>query len=111
MKRKYPPVQDGEWVAPRHNDYRMRCCDCGLVHVMTFRIMKDTPKKGMLSVKFKATRDNRSTAAIRRNKYPMFRATTYLDAIEAPPAPSRGKGRIVKVRRDLTAGKPGKGRS
>jgi ribosomal protein L44E len=39
MKRRvYPLVEAGEWIKPRRSDYRLRCCDCGLVHVMQFRI-------------------------------------------------------------------------
>ena len=31
-------VQSGEWVQPVKRGYRMECCDCGLVHIMNFRI-------------------------------------------------------------------------
>jgi len=58
----------------------MGCCDCGLVHDVEFRVIRITkqfrdggyeweecdPKK--FRVHFKARRNNRSTAAIRRGK-------------------------------------------
>ena len=33
-------MEAGEWVQPIERGYRMHCCDCGLVHVMNFRIRK-----------------------------------------------------------------------
>ena len=37
--------EDGwtDWIQPRHEQYRMQCCDCGLIHEMQFRVVKDTP--------------------------------------------------------------------
>lgn len=29
-----------DWVQPRHSRYLLKCCDCGLVHVMQFRVVK-----------------------------------------------------------------------
>lgn len=55
---KYYQQKDGEWVQPKDN-YRIACCDCGLVHDMQFRVVKG-------NVQFSATRNNRSTAARRR---------------------------------------------
>lgn len=43
MKRKvgrYPLAKSGEWIMPRMNDYRISCCDCGLIHRMDFKIVK-----------------------------------------------------------------------
>lgn len=37
---RYPKVKDGEWVKPVMKDYRMQCCDCGLVHEMEFKVIK-----------------------------------------------------------------------
>lgn len=77
-------VQEGEngwseWIAPKHKRYRMGCCDCGLVHDMQFKIVRVTstrtngtwlyvPAKGKFRVMFRATRNNRSTAGLRRKK-------------------------------------------
>jgi hypothetical protein len=69
------------WISPRPGIYRMACCDCGLVHDMQFKVVKVIkgnpekedweyieldPKK--YRVIFRAKRNNRSTAALRRNK-------------------------------------------
>lgn len=77
---RYKPVHDGEWVSPRMSPhtYKMRCCDCGLVHLLKFKVAKLTkrmkdgywigkPAKGY-KVTFQAFRDVRATAAIRRKK-------------------------------------------
>lgn len=29
-----------EWQSPIMDDYRMKCCDCGLVHKVEFRVVK-----------------------------------------------------------------------
>jgi hypothetical protein len=31
-------IESGEWIQPIEEGYRMICCDCGLVHLMNFRI-------------------------------------------------------------------------
>lgn len=57
---KYKQVYDGDQVVPRMRGYKMRCCDCQLVHVINFKISDC----GQLT--FRAWRDNRATAASRR---------------------------------------------
>ncbi len=32
-------VEPGEWIQPVMEGYRMTCCDCGLVHLLDFRIV------------------------------------------------------------------------
>ena len=49
------------WIEPIPDNYNLRCCDCGLTHRLQFRIYD-----GM--VQFRARRDNRATAATRREK-------------------------------------------
>jgi len=81
------PKDDGtgwtEWVYPKRV-YKMRCCDCGLVHKLKFNVIlrgrenKDgifmvsrafaDSKNHRLGVRFKAARDNRATAQIRRHR-------------------------------------------
>jgi hypothetical protein len=39
-KAKFQKVTDGEWVRPTRRGYLMKCCDCGLVHLMNFRVIK-----------------------------------------------------------------------
>lgn len=50
---KYEKVVDGEWVQPVMVGYRMKCCDCGLVHIIDFKILED--EKGKF-LKFRARR-------------------------------------------------------
>jgi len=57
----YLKVIEGEWQQPIEKGYKMKCCDCGLVHIMDFRIYKGR-------VQMRAFRDNRSTAQGRRYK-------------------------------------------
>lgn len=68
-------------VFPRPGIYRMACCDCGLVHDMKFGVVEILDNDGEeflyrdepLDPKryrtfFRARRNKRSTAAIRRKK-------------------------------------------
>jgi len=57
---KYKKVQPGEWVRPTRKGYKMCCCDCGLVHIIDFRIRKR-------KIEFRCFRDNRATGQIRRH--------------------------------------------
>ena len=38
MNKKFKKVKSKEWVQPIMKGYLMKCCDCGLVHKMDFRI-------------------------------------------------------------------------
>jgi hypothetical protein len=58
---RYTRPAEGEWVQPVKCGYKMACCDCGLVHSMDFRVYKGR-------VQFKAARNKRSTAALRRER-------------------------------------------
>ena len=67
------------WIHPR-NGYRMSCCDCGLVHELEFDVFREGPGKKAgwftkhkargknLRVAFRARRNNRATAAVRRER-------------------------------------------
>ena len=68
-----------DWIAPVMDGYKMGCCDCGLVHDLQFgvftakelgggyhEIIQDSIKNGR--VRFRARRNNRSTAQVRRHK-------------------------------------------
>ena len=50
---------ENEWVRPVENGYRMRCCDCKLVHEMDFRVTDDG------RAEFRVRRNNRATALSR----------------------------------------------
>lgn len=57
---KYGQVYDGERIEPKTMlGHKMKCCDCGLVHIIDFYIVG---KK----VQFVSRRDKRATAAARR---------------------------------------------
>lgn len=62
---KYPQQYDGDRVRPVMRGYRMRCCDCSLIHVLDFYIVRH---KGRLVVEFRVRKHNRATAAARRKK-------------------------------------------
>lgn len=40
MSKEFPNVKSGEWVQPVRRGYLMKCCDCGLVHEIDFRLVK-----------------------------------------------------------------------
>ena len=66
MSEAYPThhaQEDGwtEWIYPAMDGYKMRCCDCALVHVLEFAVDDDGEH-----VRFRVRRDNRATAACRR---------------------------------------------
>lgn len=50
---KYHTVIEGEWIQPRRKAYYMKCCDCGLVHRLEFRLVKFGKGK---KIQFKAYR-------------------------------------------------------
>lgn len=52
------------WVQPRRKGYKLACCDCGLVHAMDFRLVASA--NGGRHIQFRVKRDNRATAAVRR---------------------------------------------
>jgi len=58
---KYPQQYEGEWVAPVRRGFKLACCDCGLVHVMDFRVHEG-------QFQYRVYRDNRATGQIRRAK-------------------------------------------
>lgn len=83
--RKYPRIvenADGwsDWIIPQMSDYRMACCDCGLVHRVQFRVHMVTKRNRdgsfhktivrgrQFGVEMRAGRDNRATANMRRKK-------------------------------------------
>jgi len=65
--KKYPDntyyqVIDGEWVDVPWRGFKEQCCSCGLVHIVDYRTVDDN------KLQFRATVDNRATAAVRRGK-------------------------------------------
>jgi len=58
---RYHNVKDGEWIQPRRKNYYMKCCDCGLVHALDFRLIKDSI--GRAFIQFKARRINKRVSS------------------------------------------------
>lgn len=57
---KYAQVYDAEWFEPKPQaGHKMRCCECGLIHRMDFRVRGG-------KVQIRAVRDKRATAAFRK---------------------------------------------
>ena len=60
---KYANPKAGEWIQPVMKDYKLACCDCGLVHTVDFKVIKCG--RGHKTI-FRVFRNNRATAAMRR---------------------------------------------
>lgn len=82
-----------EWIDPiMTQPYRMACCDCNLVHEIEFRA---DPEDG--NVNFRARRNNRSTAQLRRHRGVVLGYSGYQLKVllpgranpEPPPAPAQ----------------------
>lgn len=56
---RYASPKAGEWIQPVRRGYRMACCDCGLVHLVDFRIVGGR-------VQFRAARATKATSDRRR---------------------------------------------
>lgn len=63
MAKIYPNIENGQAVDInwRKKDYKIACCDCGLVHKFRFAAIGNT-------LRIRAWRDNRATSAIRRKR-------------------------------------------
>ena len=59
MSKERKSVKEGDWINPIQKGYEMECCDCGLVHVLNFRVEKG-------KAQFQVFRDQRSTGQTRR---------------------------------------------
>lgn len=62
---RYRTEVAGRWVRPIKRGYKMACCDCGLVHRMEFA---HVPYGSGRKIIFRAWRDERATAAMRRER-------------------------------------------
>lgn len=44
FKHEAGPDGFSDWVTPKPESYLMKCCDCGLVHELQFRVAKFQPR-------------------------------------------------------------------
>lgn len=56
---RLPKIEAGQWVRPNEDGYLFGCCDCGLVHLLKFRIVDGR-------IEFQAFRDEYATAELRQ---------------------------------------------
>jgi hypothetical protein len=63
MAKRFQSVKSGEWVQPVRRGYKMACCDCGLVHTLNFRLVKNG--RGAF-IQFQAFRDEKATKLVRK---------------------------------------------
>jgi len=52
---RYKQQIDGEWITPRRKNYYLKCCDCGLVHRLDFRLV-GTVKRRIIQFRAKRLR-------------------------------------------------------
>ena len=63
MSQRYKQLADGQLADFGHRrTQRIRCCDCGLVHIFRFQVSKAG------RIQFRAWRDIRATARARKRK-------------------------------------------
>lgn len=69
-KIKFKKVKPNEWQMPIMKWYKMACCDCGLVHNMTFKVIDNDTQKPIKNgrVLIKATRNEKLTKQLRETK-------------------------------------------
>jgi len=57
---RYEEPEEGEWVQPMEEGYKMACCDCGKVHKVDFRVVDGRAQ-------FRVFDASRSTGQVRRH--------------------------------------------
>ena len=62
VERAKHPEGWTRWCYPIMDDYKLVCCDCGLVHDMEFRVTGSYDR-----IEFRSRRNNRSTGQVRRH--------------------------------------------
>lgn len=55
----YPLLPEKAWLKPSHRRFKLACCDCGLIHNLSFRVRDG-------HVEMKIERNERATSAMRR---------------------------------------------
>ena len=57
----YEQIYDDEWIEPPRKGFKLRCCDCALVHTVDFRLTGNR-------ILMRWMRDERATSGGRRKK-------------------------------------------
>jgi hypothetical protein len=79
-RHQRPQINDDgwtDWIYPHMDDYKLACCDCGLVHDMQLKVVRvkhlsnktmlvKESRSSVLAVSFRARRNVRATAQTRR---------------------------------------------
>lgn len=102
-----------------HLQHRLICCDCGLAHDMEFQVVQvRAAKNGAVrmvrvapksyTIQFRARRNERSTALVRRAKHPQHRSNRMAKKRKKSKAAAslviHGPGRMTaRGRRDIVA--------
>ena len=47
---RFKTFEDGEWMRPIKRGFKHQCCDCGLIHVVDFKIVGGHVSKRTLKV-------------------------------------------------------------
>ena len=63
MSKKYEQWFDGDWCEVYMRNQMIACCDCHLVHIHDFRIVKKGKRQ---IIEMRIRRAQRATAALRR---------------------------------------------
>ncbi len=50
IKYKYLKTYDGDWFYTRRRRWLMKCCDCGLTHIVNFKLTGKINKRIMMQV-------------------------------------------------------------
>lgn len=117
MMNEFPRVEDDELITPTMDEYKLGCCDCGLVHRLKFRAIRVLEEKDNgdfeyeelepkeYRVVFSGQRDSKSTSALRLDgTVNLLRAATMLLEIAESRAcklDAMGKARLAIAKDEL----------
>lgn len=65
MPGYYEQIEDGRWYPTNLRNQREQCCDCGLVHIIDYRVKKIGRRN---ELEFRVKRDDRATDRIRKRR-------------------------------------------
>lgn len=95
---RYTQATDGDTIRPKMRGYRTRCCDCGLVHVFDFRVVKAGRRN---VVQFTVRADRKAAAANRRRRLAGSKPLLYRAATALKDAERKGARRLTVAANDF----------